>query len=511
MLSRMLLGEIRRIVNGLCWEYLRSENTRHGSHRRALPCPVVVSRVRSGRRCGTSPPNARNGNGMHACTWIDRQKPLVRQTGNDTDAAFRERAEHEQGTDLHGMFFRVNGAVIFSRGANMIPMEELEGWQHAGAYRSVVENAVAANMNMLRVWGGGIYLPQVWYDACDELGVLVFHDVMFAQQGHPPKNTSTQAAELRHQIRRLSHHPAIVIWDGCNECTVVMTDPTTAIYATFVITTVADEDTSRAVWPSCPATGWTTGVSKLTGMPNGHAFSTPDTTSQRCSTIPGKACIEFHRPKWQGSGFPAVNGKSSLNPSQSSQLWPWNFAGDFPSNIPLVLSEQPVSASLHNNFSSESPGVTAMSSFESMSATLEPSHWGIHGGQPAGTCQGNTCKGGNVMSERNYPCDSMISVYFGKKGMAAVNATGPAAFQQQLFQCMIGQALVTKQNIETTRSCNRFGTLVWQLNEIWPTGGWGSIEYGNPRFKNQVIGGRWKPLQHWYRASLYADVMASCR
>eukprot|EP01045_Picozoa_sp_COSAG04_P023270 COSAG04_NODE_2740_length_3655_cov_1.514623_5_plen_174_part_01 len=50
---------------------------------------------------------------------------------------------------------------------------------------------------------------------------------------------------------------------------------------------------------------------------------------------------------------------------------------------------------------------------------------------------------------------------------------------------------------------------VWQYNECWPTGGWGSIEYGFPS-RGQVIGGRWKPLHHWYQQSLYADVMATC-
>lgn len=59
-------------------------------------------------------------------------------------------------------------------------------------------------------------------------------------------------------------------------------------------------------------------------------------------------------------------------------------------------------------------------------------------------------------------------------------------------------------------SANTFGIIVWQYNEIWPTGGWGSIEYGNPQFKGQVIGGRWKPLQYWYAKSIYADVMATC-
>lgn len=173
-------------------------------------------------------------------------------TGNDTDAAFRQQAAMQQGTMLHGMVFRVNGAVLFTRGANMVPMEELEGWYSAAAHRELVKSSADSNINMLRVWGGGIYLPQVWYDACDELGILVFHDMMYAQQGHAPKASPTQEAELRHNIRRLSAHPSIILYDGCNECTVVTsnTSSQTAIYATFVMSTVAQEDMSRVVWPS---------------------------------------------------------------------------------------------------------------------------------------------------------------------------------------------------------------------------------------------------------------------
>lgn len=100
-------------------------------------------------------------------------------------------------------------------------------------------------------------------------------------------------------------------------------------------------------------------------------------------------------------------------------------------------------------------------------------------------------------------------MYFGKKGQD-FNATGEIPFKKGLYQCMIAQAIEIKQNIETRLSANTFGIIVWQYNEIWPTGGWGSIEYGNPNMPGQVIGGRWKPLQYWYAKSIYADVMSTC-
>jgi beta-mannosidase len=106
--------------------------------------------------------------------------------------------------------------------------------------------------------------------------------------------------------------------------------------------------------------------------------------------------------------------------------------------------------------------------------------------------------------------DNLSTVFFGEAARQQLNMTGEQAFKAQLYWSMIGQALVIKQNIELTRSINRFGTLVWQLNEIWPTGGWGSIEYGNPRFEGQSLGGRWKPLQYWFKSSIFADVMATC-
>ena len=79
------------------------------------------------------------------------------------------------------------------------------------------------------------------------------------------------------------------------------------------------------------------------------------------------------------------------------------------------------------------------------------------------------------MSDRNYPCDSIIDVYFGKSNFDLVGAD---VFKKQLWQCMVGQALLIKSDIEARRATNQFGIIVWQLNEIWPTGGWGSIEYG---------------------------------
>eukprot|EP00435_Cladocopium_sp_Y103_P024112 s4048_g5.t2 len=170
-------------------------------------------------------------------------------TGNDTDPAYVTKAASEQGTDSHGMYFRINGAAFWSKGSNVIPMENLEGRMNGEAHRIMVRSAAHGGMNTLRIWGGGIFMPDEFYETCDELGLIVFHDMMYAQLGHAPAKTVVQDTELRHQVRRLSSHPSIVIWDGCNECTVLM-GTKTEIYATFVMTVVAEEDDSRSIWPS---------------------------------------------------------------------------------------------------------------------------------------------------------------------------------------------------------------------------------------------------------------------
>lgn len=104
---------------------------------------------------------------------------------------------------------------MYSRGANMIPMENLEGRLNAQAHVQLIKSAILARMNTLRVWGGGIFLPRAWYDACDRWGVLVYHDMMYAQEGHGVFTENLiQEVEFRHNVRLLSNHPSIVIWDG---------------------------------------------------------------------------------------------------------------------------------------------------------------------------------------------------------------------------------------------------------------------------------------------------------
>ena len=137
-------------------------------------------------------------------------------TANDTDPA---ALAGRNGSGNATMRFKINGADAYVRGGNMIPLEELEGRRSAGAYAQLVASAAAANFNVMRVWGGGIFLDDAFFEATDRLGIMLYEDVMFSSDGRiPPVGNALEADELRYQLRRLAGHPSIFLWSSCNEC-----------------------------------------------------------------------------------------------------------------------------------------------------------------------------------------------------------------------------------------------------------------------------------------------------
>ncbi len=115
--------------------------------------------------------------------------------------------------------FRVNGREIFCKGANWIPADALVSRVTPESIEDLLQSAVDANMNMIRIWGGGFYEPDWFYDLCDRLGLMVWQDFMFACNLYPstPDFLETVAAEVEYQVKRLSSHPSIALWCGDNE------------------------------------------------------------------------------------------------------------------------------------------------------------------------------------------------------------------------------------------------------------------------------------------------------
>lgn len=493
----------------------------------------------------------------------------------------------------------VNGAGIWARGANLVPVDEYAGRADVGAYTALVSSAAAAGMNTVLVWGGGIFQYDEWYDACDERGLLLYHDLMYSSEGHSAhlvSSTLSQEAEVTFQVRncarnmrvlvcaqasgsasglpcriiiaplrpplqvrRLSAHPCIAVWSACNEC------GGGALYSSFSLATLAASDASRAVWPASPSSGWASGVDRLWSRPNGDALgvrlapppanpaslvqddvyymgylnatvqaATADDCSQACGATPGctvavyggESCqmkgfgfpvaawgvpwtgsvwppstpvplplppapclIETHGPYNGGNGWPAINSGDGTTPNY--------YTPDIPPTLPAP--PPPYGPRAPGVFVSEF-GVTSFSSFESMSPTLDPADWGAHA---------------PPLYWRSYSQDSIVGSHFGSGAAAFVNysVVGDAAvFARQLLLSQLAAALEVKARVEQARAGNAFGTMVWQLNEIFPTGGWGSLEYGSARgpTPGQVLGGRWKPLHSWYATALFRDLIVAC-
>ncbi len=117
------------------------------------------------------------------------------------------------------MYFRVNDRDIFAKGANWIPMDALPENETNIRYENLLNDVIDANMNMLRVWGGGQYERDVFYDLCDEKGILIWQDFMFSCALYPAHSDflDNVEEEVRYQVNRLKDHPSIALWCGNNE------------------------------------------------------------------------------------------------------------------------------------------------------------------------------------------------------------------------------------------------------------------------------------------------------
>ena len=117
-------------------------------------------------------------------------------------------------------YFSVNGISIFAKGANWIPADTFVTSIDTEHYRYLIKSAADANMNMLRVWGGGIYENDTFYDLCDEYGICVWQDFMFACSAYPAYDAAylvNVKEEAKDAIIRLRHHACLALWCGNNE------------------------------------------------------------------------------------------------------------------------------------------------------------------------------------------------------------------------------------------------------------------------------------------------------
>ena len=151
---------------------------------------------------------------------------LTLSHGDEALDAWRRRTgfrtvELDTSADAHGTGFTlvVNGERLFARGVNWIPDDVFPSRITRERYRHRLEQAADAGVDLVRVWGGGIYEDEDFYDACDELGLLVWQDFPFACAAYPEEQPlrGEVEAEARENVVRLMPHPSLVLWNGNNE------------------------------------------------------------------------------------------------------------------------------------------------------------------------------------------------------------------------------------------------------------------------------------------------------
>ncbi|MFQ5638964.1 MAG: glycoside hydrolase family 2 protein [bacterium] len=161
---------------------------------------------------------------------------------------------------------KINHEPIFCKGANWIPADSFLPRVCRDKYAALLNSAKDANMNMLRVWGGGIYENEIFYELCDELGLLVWQDFMFACAAYPDQDEFREnvSQEVEAVVRRLRNHAGIVLWCGNNENEWVWKNSTGRpitempgydLFHNRIPDICKNLDASRPYWPSSPFAG----------------------------------------------------------------------------------------------------------------------------------------------------------------------------------------------------------------------------------------------------------------
>ena len=356
-----------------------------------------------------------NGMGEQALYTVNAHlegQELTRRIGLRTIEI--DQSRDEAGT---AMRFVVNGAPIFAKGANWIPVDALPSRRTPDATRPLLDAARDAHMNMLRVWGGGLYEPDWFYDLCAERGLLVWQDAMFSCHLYPSDQAflDNVEAELAHNVRRLQSSPALALWCGDNEVIGALTwfpesrenrDRYLVAYDRLnrtVERAVRSFDSSRVFWPSSPCNG---------ALDYGDA--------------------------WHEDG------------SGDMHFWDvWHEAKPF-SDYRRVRPR----------FCSEF-GFQSFPSSATVAAFAPQAHWNV---SSPSFDKHQRNEGGNARIMET------LARYF----------RFPKDFESTLYLSQLAQGLAFKTAVEFWRanSPHCAGALYWQLNDCWPVTSWATVEYG---------------------------------
>ena len=344
----------------------------------------------------------------------------------------QDREDTKEGRHFH---FVVNGLPIFAMGADYIPEDNILQRVTPERTRRLLTDARDAHHNCVRVWGGGYYPDDSFYDICDELGLIVWQDFMFACANYELTEDFEEniAAEFVCVIRRLRHHACLGLWCGNNEMeTQTLTgdwNPSRKqfydyikLYEYILPKIVKQEDPQRFYWPSSPSSGGNYEDAGEENMGDAHYWDV-----------------------WHGG-----------NPFTDYRKHHFRFLSEF-------------------GFQSFPCAATVESFTEPEDRNVFSEIMQMH--------QRNTAANGKIMNylsaSYRYPEDFDSLLYCSQLLQMEAIRCGVEHFRRFRGTCM--------------------GTVVWQLNDIWPVASWSSIDYY----------GRWKAL-HYGEKRFFAPISITC-
>lgn len=363
------------------------------------------------------------------------------RTGVRTVEVIREKDAQGQ-----SMYVRLNGEKVFMKGANYIPLDNFPARVEESWYEYIIKSAAEVNMNMLRIWGGGIYEKDVFYDMCDKYGILVWQDMMFACGMFPADRIylDNVANEVKDNVKRLRNHPSIALWNGNNENEISYfewgwrdqyTPEQDRIYQANLKTlfyevipqAIASVDDTRYYHPTSPVTGY--------------------------NNIPYNMGDVHFWSVWKGGWVEEYTEQK---------------------NIGRFMSEY------------------GFQSYPEMSTIRKFAKQGDQ-----------YLESEVILAHQRARNDQTRDPHFGNKMMTMYMAkyfNVPSDFEQYVYMSQLLQAEAVKVGIEAHRRAMPYcmGTLYWQINDCWSAASWSSIDYY----------GRWKGL-HYFAKNAFSEILVS--
>ncbi|MBD2867452.1 beta-mannosidase [Paenibacillus arenilitoris] len=347
-------------------------------------------------------------------------------------------------------YFELNGVPVFAKGANHIPNDSFLTEVTEERYRHEIATAAESNMNMLRVWGGGIYEQPAFYELCDEYGILIWQDFMFACSMYPGDEAflSNVRAEAEENVKRLRNHPSIVLWCGNNE-----------------IDSAWSEYEENGGW------GW---KKNYTAEQRKKIWADYEAVFHRILPEVVDACAPG-MAYWPSSPLVSLTGDRSQHAHPLSSEGDIHYWGVWHSVEPFENYNVKIGRFMSEyGFQSFPEYDTVMTFATESDLALDSKVMRAH--------------------QKNGDGNRLIKEYMD------IYMSEPKDFPSFLYMSQVLQAEAMKIAIEAHRRKMPYcmGTLYWQMNDCWPVASWSGMDYY----------GKWKAMQY-YAMNSFKDTMVS--